>query len=56
MKPFDEGFQAFKRGNLGNPYPVNTPRNRDWELGFNKAYFTNLERLNGKTKEDSAST
>jgi hypothetical protein len=48
MKPFNEGYQAFLNGNLGNPYQVNTKDNRDWdnrdwEMGFNKAYFKNKE-------------
>lgn len=54
MKPFEEGWQAFKRGNLGNPYPVDTQSHRDWEFGFNKAYFKNLEVINAKAKEASA--
>lgn len=51
MKPFEQGWQAFKKGNLGNPYETNTQQHRDWEFGFNKAYFSNLERLNAKDKE-----
>lgn len=55
MTPFDEGFKAFRSGQLGNPYHKNTVRNRDWELGFNKAYFINLERVKerelGKTQK-----
>jgi len=43
MKPYEKGFDAFKKGNLGNPYPINTKQHRDWEFGFNKAYFKNLE-------------
>lgn len=43
LTPYQEGFKAFKEGNLGNPYNENTSRNRDWELGFNKAYFSNLD-------------
>tara|TARA_R110002153_G_scaffold21170_3_gene70962 strand:- start:1857 stop:2036 length:180 start_codon:yes stop_codon:yes gene_type:complete len=43
MKPYEKGYEAFKKGNLGNPHPVNTKQNRDWEFGFNKAYFKNLE-------------
>ena len=45
MKPFNEGYQAFLKGDLGNPYQVNTKDNRDWEMGFNKAYFRNLDRV-----------
>jgi|TARA_R110002012_G_scaffold287532_2_gene479930 hypothetical protein len=45
MKPYDEGMKAFKTGRLGNPYSKNTKQNRDWEMGFNKAYFYNLEKV-----------
>tara|TARA_R100000995_G_C3484590_1_gene126409 strand:+ start:10261 stop:10473 length:213 start_codon:yes stop_codon:yes gene_type:complete len=45
MKPYDAGMKAFKTGKLGNPHPTNTKQNRDWELGFNKAYFLNLEKV-----------
>lgn len=54
MKAFDEGALAFKKGkNLSNPYKADTSRHRDWEYGFNKAYFANLEVLNGKAKKDA---
>lgn len=43
MNPFNEGYQAFLMGNLVNPYQVNTKEYRDWEVGFNKAYFKNKE-------------
>ena len=45
MKPFEEGKTAFRRGSLGNPYTLNTKNNRDWEYGFNIAYFKNLEKV-----------
>lgn len=45
MTPQDQGRIAFSKGNLGNPYPVNTSRNRDWEYGFNNEYFKNLKRV-----------
>ena len=56
MKPYEQGRIAFKTGKLGNPYEQNTKSNRDWEIGFNKAYFLNLERVrayeqNKKTKQ-----
>lgn len=57
MKAFDEGAYAFKRGkNLTNPYPQGTSRYRNWEYGFNKAYFANLEMLNGKAEKVTDST
>ena len=56
MKPYEQGRQAFKTGKLGNPYQAQTKENREWEMGFNKAYFLNLERVkayeqNKKTKQ-----
>lgn len=45
MRPYNEGRAAFKEGRLGNPYPQNTKNNRDWEHGFSRAYFENLERV-----------
>ena len=48
MNPYEQGKQAFKTGKLGNPYQAHTRDNREWEIGFNKAYFSNLERV----KED----
>lgn len=43
VKPFNEGYQAFLKGSLDNPYQVGTKDNRDWEVGFNKAYSKNKE-------------
>lgn len=50
-----EGANAFRKGTVGrtsvaltNPYNPNTQRNREWELGFNKAYFQNLEQVQKK--------
>ncbi len=45
MSVFKKGIAAFKSGNLGNPHPVNTDQNRQWEAGFNSAYFNNLEKV-----------
>jgi hypothetical protein len=45
VNPFNEGQIAFRKGELGNPYPTNTNNNRSWEFGFNTAYFTNLKKV-----------
>ena len=45
MKPYEQGRVAFKAGKIGNPYQAQTKDNREWEMGFNKAYFLNLGRL-----------
>ncbi len=50
MKPYRRGFKAFKEGELDNPFNVGTQRWKDWELGFNKAYFLNLEQVRRKEK------
>lgn len=54
MKPFDEGALAFKRGRLTNPYNPDTSRYRDWQFGFDSAYYDNLERV--KEREDGRKT
>jgi hypothetical protein len=45
MKPYARGIQDFKSGNISNPYNEGTYRSKDWELGFNRAYFENLEKV-----------
>jgi hypothetical protein len=45
MKPYHEGRQAFRKGRIGNPYKENTKDYRDWEFGWNKGYYQNLERV-----------
>ena len=44
-KPFNQGYKGFLIGNLKNPYVCNTKEHRDWEFGFNKAYFKNKEQV-----------
>lgn len=55
MKSYEEGIKAFREGNLGNPHKLNTKQGREWEMGFNKAYFRNLERvkLNEQKQKES---
>ncbi len=45
VKPYNEGYRDFYSGQIANPYDQQTKDNRDWELGFNKAYFQNLEKV-----------
>ena len=45
MNIVDRGIRDFYKGNLINPYNVDTYRNKEWERGFNKAYFEQLERV-----------
>ena len=44
-KPCNQGYRGFLVGNLNNPYPQKTKEYRDWEFGFNKAYFKNKEQV-----------
>ena len=42
---FEKGVYAFKRGWLGNPYDPETIQGKEWQRGFNSAYFDNLKRF-----------
>ena len=55
MRYYNHGISSFWKGQLANPYPINTVKHREWQRGFNKAYFDNLEkvkRLERKQTED----
>jgi hypothetical protein len=41
LRVFNEGRQGFLF-NLTNPYPLSSDRGKEWERGFNNAYFENL--------------
>ena len=45
---FDEGFRAFIRGILKNPYGEHNVRHKEWQRGWNASYFKNKEKLIGK--------
>ena len=47
----EKGQRAFHRGKLANPYKPNTSFYKEWERGFNKAYFENLEKLSGRQRK-----
>lgn len=51
LSPFHRGLKDFFLGNITNPYEENTQDHRDWAFGFNKSYFANLEKINGKTEK-----
>tara|TARA_Y100000310_G_C20591792_1_gene768468 strand:+ start:410 stop:583 length:174 start_codon:yes stop_codon:yes gene_type:complete len=44
----EKGYRAFHTGRIANPYKIATAFYKEWERGFNKAYFKNLDRLHGK--------
>lgn len=54
LNPFHRGLKDFYNGNITNPYKDNTQDSRDWQFGFNKSYFANLERINGKTQKTTS--
>lgn len=41
---FEKGKFAFKKGWLGNPYRPDTVQGKEWQRGFNTAYFENLSK------------
>jgi hypothetical protein len=54
-KNFQDGYEAFdmvtlKKGfyhTIANPMRKNTTSYREWQRGWDAAYFKNLEKLNG---------
>ena len=42
---FNQGFNAFKRKKLINPFGEMTMQSREWQRGFNSAYYIQLERV-----------
>ena len=45
MKPCERGRRDFTVGNISTSYRKDSKDNRDWEYGFNKAYFFNLDKV-----------
>tara|TARA_A100001015_G_C14914296_1_gene681716 strand:+ start:584 stop:772 length:189 start_codon:yes stop_codon:yes gene_type:complete len=45
MKANDKGYKDFTSGRIINPYNLNTYRHKEWERGFNKAYFEQLKKV-----------
>lgn len=41
---FVQGKKGFHK-NTSNPYPSETWPHKEWERGFNEAYFKNLEEI-----------
>ena len=54
VTPYDQGKKDFSGGRLNNPYHhhYNFRRHRDWQLGFNQAYFDNLKKVKQREKVD----
>lgn len=45
MRPFERGKRAFWKGDISNPYPDDSIEHREWQYGFDRQYFQNLERI-----------
>ena len=58
MKNVRQGINDFYSGQISNPYPDTTQAHREWQFGFNQAYFKNkdrqveYERKRSETKKD----
>jgi len=44
MKNVRKGISDFYKGNITNPFDEDTTDHREWQFGFNQAYYSNLER------------
>ena len=44
----EKGFRAFHTGRISNPYKVTTAFYKEWDRGFNKAYFENLKIIQSR--------
>jgi vacuolar-type H+-ATPase subunit C/Vma6 len=55
MKAYDQGYRDFKKGQIENPYKANTNRHRDWQFGFDRAYFENLKRVKSRERGEKVS-
>jgi len=42
---FNTGYDGFKYNRLVNPFHKDTMQFREWNRGFNRAYFDNLKRV-----------
>ena len=42
---FGWGYKAFKRGSLDSKLKQNSMQHREWQRGFNTAYFENLNKV-----------
>ena len=45
MKPYNQGQKDFWKGQVVNPYRLDTAKWKEWEMGFRKSYFANLEKV-----------
>ena len=45
---FEKGVQCFRQGRVRSPYPLNTMQYREWQRGWNTAYFENLRKVKSR--------
>lgn len=44
---FKEGYYAFSRGWLACKYNPDSLKGKEWQRGFDRAYFDNLKKIGG---------
>jgi hypothetical protein len=42
---YGQGYYAFTRGWLSNQYDADSTAGKEWQRGWDRAYFDNLEKL-----------
>lgn len=42
---FDKGYRDFRRGKTTNPFHPDTMQHREWQRGFDIAYYEQLKRV-----------
>ena len=43
-----KAFWSYDLYKEGNPYKKETPGHKDWERGFDKAYFSNRKKIDAR--------
>jgi hypothetical protein len=42
---FEQGYTAFRKGWIANQYNAESVQGKEWQRGFDRAYFDNLKKL-----------
>jgi hypothetical protein len=50
---FQQGIDSFKRGVVINIFHKDTMQYREWERGFNRAYFDRLEKVKDREQQST---
>lgn len=45
---FEQGYYAFQRGWIANNYTPSSIKGKEWQRGFDRAYFDNLDKRKKK--------